>query len=139
MCSRRNTCGSNVNSSIEIQFNYSRFIESEEEEDDTNSYSIPSQELNAAIRDLSARLENLKTCYDLISKHGLALQRALTDLESGDDLQNKTKVVSERATLFRISSNAMINVIITRQMHFWLGVRFLAPHLICLLSVTSAV
>lgn len=85
-------------------------METDEEEEDTNSTSIPSQELNAAIRDLSARLENLKTCYDLISKHGLALQRALSDLESGDDLANKTKVVSERATLFRISSNAMINV-----------------------------
>lgn len=85
-------------------------MESDEEEEDTNASSIPSQELNAAIRDLSARLENLKTCYDLISKHGLALQRSLTDLENGEDFPTKSKVVSERATLFRISSNAMINV-----------------------------
>lgn len=55
-------------------------------------------------------LENLRTCYDLISKHGTALQRALADLESGDDLANKSKIVNERATLFRITSNAMINV-----------------------------
>lgn len=57
-------------------------------------------------------MENLKTCYDLITKHGVALQRALTELESsGDDqsLASKTKIVNERATLFRISSNAMIN------------------------------
>lgn len=56
------------------------------------------------------RLENLKTCYDLITKHGVALQRALTELETGDDLVSKNKIVNERATLFRISSNAMINV-----------------------------
>lgn len=56
------------------------------------------------------RLENLRTCYDLISKHGSALQRALTDLESGEDIATKSKIVNERATLFRITSNAMINV-----------------------------
>lgn len=73
--------------------------------------AIPSEELNAVIRDLTARLENLKTCYDLISKHGSALQRSLTELETGDEPpQNKSKIFSERATLFRISSNAMINV-----------------------------
>lgn len=55
------------------------------------------------------RLENLKTCYDLITKHGSALQRALGELESGEDLTSKNKIVNERATLFRISSNAMIN------------------------------
>lgn len=97
---------------------FSRAMESDEEEDDTAASSIPSQELNAAIRDLSARLENLKTCYDLISKHGLALQRALTDLENGDDVPSKTKVVSERATLFRISSNAMMNVSTEMLLHW---------------------
>lgn len=54
-------------------------------------------------------MENLKTCYDLITKHGAALQRALSELESGEDLAGKNKIVNERATLFRISSNAMIN------------------------------
>lgn len=52
----------------------------------------------------------MKTCYDLITKHGIELRRALTELESNDDLASKKKIVSERATLFRISSNAMINV-----------------------------
>lgn len=85
-------------------------MESDEEEDDSNALSIPSEEMNTVLRDLSSRLENLKTCYELISKHGTALQRALTDVESGDDLTNRSKIVSERATLFRISSNAMINV-----------------------------
>ncbi|XP_055623951.1 oxysterol-binding protein 1 isoform X2 [Toxorhynchites rutilus septentrionalis] len=86
-----------------------RAMESDEEEEDTAAHTIPSEELNLVVRELTFRLENLKTCYDLITKHGQALQRALSELETGDDLANKTKIVSERATLFRISSNAMIN------------------------------
>uniref|UniRef100_A0AAG5DT23 Oxysterol-binding protein n=1 Tax=Anopheles atroparvus TaxID=41427 RepID=A0AAG5DT23_ANOAO len=86
-----------------------RAMESDEEEEDTAANTIPSEELNLVVRELTVRLENLKTCYDLITKHGTALQRALSELETGDDLANKTKIVSERATLFRISSNAMIN------------------------------
>ncbi|XP_021708221.1 oxysterol-binding protein 1 isoform X2 [Aedes aegypti] len=86
-----------------------RAMESDEEEEDTAANTIPSEELNLVVRELTFRLENLKTCYDLITKHGATLQRALSELESGDDLANKTKIVSERATLFRISSNAMIN------------------------------
>ncbi|XP_050081426.1 oxysterol-binding protein 1 isoform X5 [Anopheles maculipalpis] len=86
-----------------------RAMESDEEEEDNTANTIPSEELNLVVRELTVRLENLKTCYDLITKHGAALQRALSELETGDDLANKTKIVSERATLFRISSNAMIN------------------------------
>ncbi|XP_055374867.1 oxysterol-binding protein 1 isoform X2 [Condylostylus longicornis] len=86
-----------------------RLMESEEEEEETTAAAVPSEELNAVIRELTGRLENLKTCYDLISKHGKALQIALTDLESGDDFANRSKIVNERATLFRITSNAMIN------------------------------
>lgn len=98
-------------------------MESDEEEDDSNAMSVPSEEMNTVIRDLSGKLENLKTCFDLISKHGTALQRALTDLETGDDVTSRSKAVSERATLFRISSNAMINVsavphIVNGQKHF---------------------
>lgn len=90
-----------------------RAIEIDEEEDDKNVLSVPSQELNAAISELSLKLENLRTCNDLISKNGRALQSALAELESGEDLANKTKLITERATLFRISSNAMINVSLT--------------------------
>ncbi|XP_055530806.1 oxysterol-binding protein 1 [Wyeomyia smithii] len=86
-----------------------RAMESDEEEEDTAANTIPSEELILVVRELTLRLENLKTCYDLITKHGTALQRALSELESGEDLPGKTKIVSERATLFRISSNAMIN------------------------------
>lgn len=87
-----------------------RAMESDDEEEETAANTIPSEELNLVVRELTVRLENLKTCYDLITKHGAALQRALSELESGEDLVNKNKIVSERATLFRISSNAMINV-----------------------------
>lgn len=94
-------------------------MESDEDEEDSHALAIPSEEMNMVIRDLMARLENLKTCYDLISKHGTALQRALTDVESGEDLSNRSKIVSERATLFRISSNAMINVRIVLRINFY--------------------
>jgi len=58
-------------------------------------------------------MEDLNTCNDLIGKHGSALQRALTDieqLEGGQELSSKIKMINERATMFRITSNAMINV-----------------------------
>lgn len=84
-------------------------MESEEEEEEDNAAAIPSEELNLVIRDLTASLENLKTCFDLITKHGAALQRALGELESGEDVAGRSKLVSERATLFRISANAMKN------------------------------
>lgn len=98
-------------------------MESDEEEEDTAANTIPSEELNLVVRELTVRLENLKTCYDLITKHGAALQRALSELESGEDLANKTKIVSERATLFRISSNAMINVRITKSVTITKGIK----------------
>ncbi|XP_030371516.1 oxysterol-binding protein 1 [Scaptodrosophila lebanonensis] len=88
-----------------------RAIESEEEEAEESAQVVPSQEINAVVHDLTERLENMRTCYDLITKHGAALQRALNDLESNDEesLASRTKIVYERATLFRITSNAMIN------------------------------
>ena len=70
---------------------------------------------------MSTKLEDLRTCNDLIVKHGHALQRSVSDLEtatagSGDkkqpdiaDVQSKVKLLNERATLFKITSNAMIN------------------------------
>ena len=73
---------------------------------------------------MSTKLEDLRTCNDLIVKHGHALQRSVTELEtatgsSGDrgdkkppdvtDIQAKVKITNERATLFKITSNAMIN------------------------------
>lgn len=70
-------------------------------------------ELQNTLRILSSKVEDLSTCNDLIAKHGTALQRSLSELEAlrlPPDSTDKIKQVNERATLFRITSNAMINV-----------------------------
>lgn len=59
-------------------------------------------------RELAARFHDLRTCSELVARHGAALQRSLVDLEIPPT--DTTKQVSERATLFRISCNAMMNV-----------------------------
>ncbi|XP_048482149.1 oxysterol-binding protein 1 isoform X2 [Plutella xylostella] len=58
-------------------------------------------------RELAARFHDLRTCSELVTRHGAALQRSLVDLEIPPS--DTTKQVSERATLFRISCNAMMN------------------------------
>lgn len=94
-----------------------RAMESEEEEEKETLHVVPSQEITTVVRDLTDRLESLRTCYDLINKHGVALQGALNELKSinmatNDDdsaINSRIKIVNERATLFRITSKAMIN------------------------------
>uniref|UniRef100_A0A8C5GPQ6 Oxysterol-binding protein n=1 Tax=Gouania willdenowi TaxID=441366 RepID=A0A8C5GPQ6_GOUWI len=69
-------------------------------------------EVQSALRTLGSKVEDLTTCNDLISKHGSALQRSLTELDSlrlTGEAGDKIRQVTERATLFRITSNAMIN------------------------------
>lgn len=66
-----------------------------------------------ALKTLASKLDDLSTCNELIGKHGTALQRSLSELEdlrTATDGTDKLKTVNERATLFRITSNAMINV-----------------------------
>jgi hypothetical protein len=111
------------------------------ENDGEMSAEIDKAELTNVVKTLGSKLEDLQTCHDLIVKHGLALQRSLSELgslphgvpESTSDHhrhstssssrsssshaashdQNvhniKMKAVNERATLFKITSNAMIN------------------------------
>lgn len=93
-----------------------RAMESEEDEASENLYVVPSEEVKTVVRELNDRLESLRTCYDLISKHGHALQGALTELKSTnvalsdeETLVSRIKIVNERATLFRITSKAMIS------------------------------
>uniref|UniRef100_A0A671T9Q0 Oxysterol-binding protein 2-like n=1 Tax=Sinocyclocheilus anshuiensis TaxID=1608454 RepID=A0A671T9Q0_9TELE len=66
--------------------------------------------IQGVLKTLASKLEDLSTCNELIGKHGAALQRSLSELE---DLRAPSdgvdKTVNERATLFRITSNAMIN------------------------------
>ncbi|CAJ1052551.1 oxysterol-binding protein 1-like isoform X4 [Xyrichtys novacula] len=69
-------------------------------------------EVQSTLRTLNSKVEDLTTCNDLIVKHGSALQRSLSELEAirgGGDFGEKIRQVTERATLFRITSNAMIN------------------------------
>uniref|UniRef100_A0A3B3WHQ4 Oxysterol-binding protein n=1 Tax=Poecilia mexicana TaxID=48701 RepID=A0A3B3WHQ4_9TELE len=69
-------------------------------------------EVQSTLRTLGSKVEDLTTCNDLIVKHGSALQRSLSELEGlqvGTDMGEKIRQVTERATLFRITSNAMIN------------------------------
>uniref|UniRef100_A0A3Q0T2D6 Oxysterol-binding protein n=1 Tax=Amphilophus citrinellus TaxID=61819 RepID=A0A3Q0T2D6_AMPCI len=70
------------------------------------------EKIQSTLRTLNSKVEDLATCNDLIAKHGSALQRSLSELEGlrvGVDMGDKIKQVTERATLFRITSNAMIN------------------------------
>ncbi|XP_029475169.1 oxysterol-binding protein 2 isoform X3 [Rhinatrema bivittatum] len=84
--------------------------------DDSGDEDLSSQsdksELQNTLKALSSKLDDLSTCNDLIAKHGAALQRSLSELENlrlPAESGEKIKAVNERATLFRITSNAMIN------------------------------
>lgn len=83
------------------------------ESDEEERQQPDKNELQLMVRTLASKLEDLNTCNGLIAKHGNALQKTLSELEQVDDpadAASKLKAVNERATLFRITSNAMINV-----------------------------
>ncbi|XP_060080421.1 oxysterol-binding protein 1-like isoform X2 [Ylistrum balloti] len=85
---------------------------SEPDSDEEEAPEPDKNELQNMLKTLASKLEDMNTCNDLISKHGSGLQRALTELETlnnTEDAGSKLKVVNERATMFRITSNAMIN------------------------------
>ncbi|XP_015254555.1 PREDICTED: oxysterol-binding protein 1-like isoform X2 [Cyprinodon variegatus] len=94
--------------------------ESDDSGDDFPSSSVgggqgggsQNSEVQSTLRTLGSKVEDLSTCNDLISKHGSALQRSLSELDSlrlTGEAGDKIRQVTERATLFRITSNAMIN------------------------------
>ncbi|XP_018054648.1 PREDICTED: oxysterol-binding protein 1 isoform X2 [Atta colombica] len=88
-------------------------MESEEEEEEYQDNDNQNVETASVIKDLTRRLDDLQACNDLMLKQGSGLQRALSDLEMIEppslELAAKFKIVSERATLFRIAANAMIS------------------------------
>lgn len=90
--------------------------EDEEDYEESASPGGDKAELQTVLKTLSAKLEDLQTCSDLIAKQCAALQRALADAESvaadnnPQEVMQKMKAVNERATLFRITSSAMVNV-----------------------------
>lgn len=86
--------------------------ESDDSGDEEPASQTDKTEIQNTLRTLSSKVEDLSTCNDLIAKHGTALQRSLSELETlklPAESNEKIKQVNERATLFRITSNAMIN------------------------------
>ncbi|KAJ8043715.1 Oxysterol-binding protein 1 [Holothuria leucospilota] len=82
--------------------------ESDEEMESANQEEIDYQ---SSLRQLTSKLDDMNTCNDLIEKHFINLQRSLSELEKNpeQDTAERSKIISERATLFKITSNAMIN------------------------------
>lgn len=86
------------------------------EDDSGDEGPVPQEDralTQGVLKTLASKLDDLSTCNELIGKHGAALQRSLSELEElrgSADSADKVKAVNERATLFRITSNAMINV-----------------------------
>ncbi|CAF0742755.1 unnamed protein product [Didymodactylos carnosus] len=69
-------------------------------------------EIQTLTKTFESKLNDLKMCMDLINRHYQALHRTLGDLEQMDKTEttvNTIKSVNERATLFRITSTAMLN------------------------------
>ncbi|XP_037503370.2 oxysterol-binding protein 1 [Rhipicephalus sanguineus] len=95
-----------------------RMMESEEDEELDMPSQLDKCELLTVLRLLHVKLEDLSMCSELIGKHGAALQRSLSDLEQldaaaaggGPELAARVRAVNERATLFRITSTAMMNL-----------------------------
>ncbi|GCC35263.1 hypothetical protein chiPu_0013746 [Chiloscyllium punctatum] len=90
--------------------------ESDDSADEEQSSQTDKTEVQNTLRTLTSKVEDLSTCNDLIAKHGTALQRSLSELENlklPPESSEKIKQVNERATLFRITSNAMINLSMT--------------------------
>uniref|UniRef100_M4A051 Oxysterol-binding protein n=1 Tax=Xiphophorus maculatus TaxID=8083 RepID=M4A051_XIPMA len=87
-------------------------VRMQDESGETQARGSHTSEVQSTLRTLGSKVEDLTTCNDLIVKHGSALQRSLSELEGlqvGPDMGEKIRQVTERATLFRITSNAMIN------------------------------
>jgi prefoldin subunit 5 len=88
-------------------------MESEDDEEEAEEGSGSPEEWSSVVRKLEAQLNDIQTCSDLIQKHWKSLVKPLSEIETNldpDGVQTKSKEVGERATLFRISTNAMINV-----------------------------
>jgi hypothetical protein len=83
------------------------FLDDEDDDDKNDSCTKP----------LSSKVDDLQTCNDLVAKHGTTLQKAISELQDlsefrdeESELAKRLKVVNEKATLFRITSSAMISV-----------------------------
>ncbi|XP_039188441.1 oxysterol-binding protein 2 isoform X2 [Crotalus tigris] len=89
-----------------------RSNQSDDSGDEESTSQSDKSEVHGTLKHLSGKLDDLSAFNDLIAKHGAALQRSLSELENlklPAESGEKIKAVNERATLFRITSNAMIN------------------------------
>uniref|UniRef100_A0A8C7LJT3 Oxysterol-binding protein n=1 Tax=Oncorhynchus kisutch TaxID=8019 RepID=A0A8C7LJT3_ONCKI len=89
-----------------------RMMNDQSGDEEPTTQSDRSEGIQGTLKTLISKLDDLSTCNDLIAKHGAALQRSLSELEAlrvPVEGGEKIKGVNERATLFRITSNAMIN------------------------------
>ena len=98
--------------------NHYMFLSDDEEEEaaeQPTDKTFDPTEIANTIKILSSKIEDLTTCNNLIVNHGTQLQRSLAELDhlqsgAAGDTSTKMKAINERATLFRITTNAMINV-----------------------------
>lgn len=86
-------------------------------EDDTDSES----EDEITIKTISSKLDDLTTCNNLVNNHGGSLQKSISDhvdkdpsrpdksKDGKDGVEQSMRLINEKAQLFRITSNAMIN------------------------------
>ncbi|XP_023029945.1 oxysterol binding protein isoform X2 [Leptinotarsa decemlineata] len=88
-----------------------RIMEYEEDEEEAEE-SGGLEDWSGIVRKLESQLNDLQTCGDVLGKHWKNLAKPLSEMETNADtevLQGKNKEVCERATLFRIATNAMVN------------------------------
>ncbi|XP_055355969.1 oxysterol-binding protein 1-like [Paramacrobiotus metropolitanus] len=83
-----------------------------EPDEDDEEEDVSKSDLQAVIRNLSSKIDELNACHEQISKQGRALQGLIVELENlsiPPDASAKAKAVVERATLFRLTSTALLN------------------------------
>lgn len=88
-----------------------RNMESEEDEETEDSGEL--EDWSGIVKKLEGQLNELQTCGDVLVKHWKNLVKPLSEMETNADpeaLQGKPREVCERATLYRIATNAMMNV-----------------------------
>ncbi|KGL99913.1 Oxysterol-binding protein 1, partial [Charadrius vociferus] len=77
--------------------------QSDDSGDEEPASQSDKSELHGTLKTLSSKLEDLSTCNDLIAKHGAALQRSLSELETSSlpaESGEKIKAGNERAKLW---------------------------------------
>jgi hypothetical protein len=62
------------------------------------------------LKALTAKLEEMKTCNDLVSKHSQLVTKHFHEFEASASSMSAAKHVQEKVALFKISSTAMMTV-----------------------------